>query len=150
MTDRKDLHDAYRHRNLQRMGRELALPAEPDPQREQRWKLSRPPASQTEPSRTVGFVQRHKPMALLTGSAAAAALTFAVWLGVGGSTPVSAATILHNFKTGLAEAVTIRIEGVDLGNVTVDGEIILDRATGEANEKTDTFYSELHVVEPAQ
>ena len=146
MTDREDLHDAFRHRNLERMGRELTLPAEPDAQREERWKLSRPPASQTGPSRTVRFVQRHKPMALLTGGAAAAAVTFAVWLGVGGSTPVSAATILHHFKMALTEAVTIRIEGVDLGNVTIDGEIIFDRATGEPNEKTDTFYSELHVV----
>ena len=72
MTDRKDMHDVYRHRNLQRMGRELALPAEPDPQRVERWKLSRPPANQTEPGRTVGFVQRHKPMVLLTSGAAAA------------------------------------------------------------------------------
>ncbi len=89
-------------------------------------------------------MKAHKRFSLLTSGALAAAIALAFWIGVGGAARVSAASILDDFKTAVTKTLSIRMEGIDLGSVTVDGEIVLDRSPeGPGN---DTLYAEVHVL----
>ncbi len=89
-------------------------------------------------------MKAHKRFSLLTSGALAATIALAFWIGVDGAARVSAASILDDFKTAVRKTLSIRMEGIDLGSVTVDGEIVLDRSPEEPGN--DTLYAEVHVL----
>ena len=140
--------DHCRDRNLQNIGREYTLPADPPQQRMARWRQL--PAANLSPvdrgSPSIRFVRRHGRFALATSGVAAAVLASIFWFSVGGSTPVSAATIFSALKAALQQGVTIRLEQIDLGNAVLDGEVIVQRAGEGQPLESQTFFSELGVT----
>ncbi len=89
-------------------------------------------------------MKAHKRFSLLTSGALAAAIALAFWIGLGGAARVSAASILDGFQTAVRKTLSIRMEGIDLGSVTIDGEIVLDHSP--EGPENDTLYAEVHVL----
>jgi len=144
MSEEKNANDTFRHRNLERLGRELSLPARAGAERQARWQSATMKVDSSPTNRGFRFMKQHKWFAFLTSSAAAAIIIVAVWLGVAGATPVSAAAIFDGFKAAVQRALSIRLEGIDLGTVTVNGDLILDRSPHGSRD--DTRYAEVHVL----
>ncbi|MCG8409433.1 MAG: hypothetical protein MI923_29865 [Phycisphaerales bacterium] len=142
----EDPNDTNRHRNLLRIGQVYSLPPRADRDRQARWQQATSNKNVYTTHKGVTFMKRHKNLAFLTSGAVAAVLALAVWFGLGATATVSADVILENFKAALGRKLTINIEDIDLGNVAVNGEIVLDRKGNWLNEATDTLYSELHVT----
>ena len=89
-------------------------------------------------------MKEHKRFAVLSSGALAAAIGLVVWIGVGGATPVAAATVFDRFKDAIQRSLTIRMEGIDLGTVAVDGQLVLNRSPNGSQE--DALYAEVHVL----
>lgn len=141
-----DPNDTNRHRNLLRIGQVYSLPLRADEVRQSQWQRTTSNKNINTTHKGITFMKRHKNLAFLTSGAIAAAAALAVWFGPGGTATVSADVILENLKAALGRKLTINIEDIDLGNVAVEGEIVLDRKGNWLNEETDTLYSELHVT----
>ena len=143
MSAERDIRDAHRHRNLERLAGVLSLPARADAEREARWRSAPLPSNAAKVPQSAPRMKRYMRFALAT-SGVAATIVLIAWLSVGQVSAVSAATILTTLKDALANSLAMRIEGVDLGNVAMRGEILIDRAgPGSAD---DTRYAEVHVV----
>ncbi len=137
--------DGFADRNMTLIGKSLHLPPRADAARAARWIEDRTGAAQATRPHSRHVTRRRATIAFI-GLAAAASVVVAVWLGSVATPPVSAAEIFRSFQEALGRKLTITVEGIDLDNVTVDGEIILDRNADEPNEETDTLYTELKVV----
>jgi hypothetical protein len=143
MSADRDIRDANRHRNLERLAGVLSLPARADAERQARWRSVPLPSAPWQAEKTVSLTTRYIHFALAS-SGVAAVIAVVIWLSVGHVNAVSAATILTDFKIALAKSLAIRIEGLDLGSVAAKGDILLDRAGPGAAD--DTQYAEVHVV----
>ena len=144
MSDDRNTPDTFRQRNLEHIGRVLSLPPQADAQRQARWQSATLKTDWSLTDKGVRLMKAHKRFAFLTSGAAAAAIALVVWLGAGNSTPVSAASIFNDFKAAVQKALSIRMEGIDLGTVSVNGEMVLNRSPDEAAD--DTMYAEVHVL----
>jgi len=87
-------------------------------------------------------VKQH-PRLVIFGAAAAIALVVG-GIGLEKSGRVSADDVFAHLKTALKRSVSMRIEGVDLGNAAIHGEIILNKPTRWDTE--NDYYSEIHVL----
>ena len=143
--DKKTIED-FGHRNLARIGQTLRIPPKAEAERVARWlEVTDMPKSASARGRG-RFPRRRRTFAFVSFAAVAAAVVLVVWLSTGGTANVSAAMIFQTFKEALGRKLTVTIEGIDLDNVTVDGEIILDRKADDPNDETDTLYTELQVL----
>ncbi len=140
MSPHRDAEDAWRHRNLERIGRRIALPERPSAERQAAWQMNLRLTPSAEGPRGRSFMRTHKPFAFATSGAAAVVLVV-IWLATGHTTTVSAAVVFRDLKAALARSLSIRLSNIDLGTVQVNGTLALDRATA-----AETRYAELHVL----
>ncbi len=143
MSDCHDPQDACRHRNLERIGRALALPDRADADRQARWLQAPLPNPSAGTKKGISVMRTLKRLAFAT-TGIAAALVLGFWLTVGHATPVTAATIFDGLRAALAQSLSMRIADIDFGNVQVSGDIVLDRAG--PGPQDDTQYAEVHVL----
>jgi hypothetical protein len=143
MSDSHDPNDSYRHRNLMRISQVLHLPMRADAERQTRWQQATLPSPAAGPGKAISVMKRYGRFAVAT-SGLAAAIVLAVWLSLGQTSAVSAATIFDTFKTALAQSLSIHVAGIDFDNARVNGDIVLDRP-GPGVEN-DTQYAEVHVL----
>lgn len=146
MSANKEMNDAFRDRNLQRIGRVLSLPPRADAARQARWQQESP-ATDAEPvNKKESIMRRYRRFAFVTTGVLAASITLIVWLGLGGTKSVSAETIFANLRAKLGRSLSITIKGIEWDNVAIDGTILIDRAVDVGGDDSDTVYAELNTL----
>lgn len=146
MSANKEINDAFRHRNLQRIGSVLSLPPRADAVRQARWQQESLETGSEPGHKKESIMRRYRNFAFVTTGVLAASITMIVWLGLGGTRSVSAETIFTNLKAELGRSLSITIKGIEWDNVAIDGKILIDRAGDVPNDETDTVYSEMHTL----
>ena len=144
MNDYSDKLDRNWDHGLSAAAARISVPPPADEARQARWR--NPSASQ--PNRATPRARGRRGLiigCLTTGALAAAIALFALW-GPGAATPVSAQMVLTQFREALSGALTIQLEGIDLGTSLIHGDIILDRKGPKSDPATDTMYSEVHIL----
>lgn len=145
MSESINKTDAMRDQNLRRMAQVLRLPERPDAARQERWQQVQIEQEPIPQHTRRWFMHQHPRIAFWTTAAAAAIAVIVVGLGFGHTERVSADQVFANLKLALRKSLAMRLEGIDLGNASIRGEIIMNRSkTG--SDGGNEHYSELHVL----